>query len=388
VSEEATATVGRGSLSRAGSLQRAAIAGAGIAGAGSLVASEALAAGKPASPQGGRGLFDRVNRISQMVCNVSDLERAKEFWERFTPMRAYAKTATPRQAFKSLGIPSGQLEGYLLRDMWDPGDVRGGGQFELHLVEWKDPKPVGVPYSNSRNVGWYRFAFKTKDTQAKYDELVAGGVTPYAPPNPNPPPPLLPVTGYGFPDPDGITIQILRGLPHLPDRLSHTACPVLDVQRQSVFYREVLGLEMISRSSSCPIPNPWDRGGTPGPYEAMFQRARGDTKITLDVLQWGDPNPSFGPPYKAPNNLGYAQLVLEVDDIAESYGILRRLQDRKRADFRLAGPPEQWDLGPEVGTRKVVILYDWMGVRYQLVESPGFPLASENPVPAPVCATA
>ena len=346
VSPESTVSVPTTGVSRAGFLKRAAVTGAGLTGAGSLVAAEALAAGKPGASHGGHGLFDRVNRISQMVCNVSDLERAKEFWERFTPMRAFAKTATPQQAFKSLGIPSGRFEGYLLRDMWDPGDVFGRGQFELHLVEWKDPKPVGVPYSNSRNVGWYRFAFKTRDTFVKYDELVAGGVTPYAPPNPNPPPPLLPVTGYGFPDPDGITIQILRGLPHLPDRLSHTACPVLDLQRQSVFYREVLGLVMISRSSSCAIPNPWDRGGKPGPYEAMFQRARGDTKITLDVLQWGGDNPSFGPPYQAPNNLGYAQLVLEVDDIAESYRILRRLQHRKkRADFRLAGPPEVWDLG-------------------------------------------
>ncbi len=387
MSDESTVTVPARTVSRAGFLQRAAVTGAGLAGAGSLIATEALAGDKAVGDQ--RGLFDRVNRISHLVANVSDLERAKAFWERWTPMRAYARTTTPRQAFKGLGIASGQFDGYLMRDMWDPGDVRGNGQFNLHLVEWKDPGPVGVPYTRSRNVGWYRLAFKTKDTQVKYNELVAGGVMPYAPPNPTPPPPLLPVTGYGFPDPDGITIQILRGLPHLPDRLSHTACPVLDVQRQSVFYREVLGLEMISRSASCPIPNPWDAEGRPGPYEAMFQRARGDTKITLDVLQWGEPNPSFGPPYKAPNNLGYAQLVLEVDDIVESYRILRRLEKRgKRPDFRLAGPPETWDLGPEVGTRRVVILHDWMGVRYQLVESPGFPDASATPVPPPVCATA
>ena len=254
-------------------------------------------------------------------------------------------------------------------------------------MEWKEPRPVGVPYTRSRNVGWYRLAFRTKDTQVKYDELVAGGVMPYSPPQPNPPPPLIGVTGYGFPDPDGITIQVLRGPPQLPDRLSHLACPVTDLQRQMFLYRDVLGLVMILRLASCPIPNPWDREGRPGPYEAFFQRARGDTKISLDIVQWGEPNPSFGPPYSLANNLGYAQIVLEVDDVGEAYSILRRLADRKRADFRLAGPPEVWDLGAEVGTRKVVILYDWMGIRYQLVESPGFPAASEEPVPAPVCAT-
>jgi catechol 2,3-dioxygenase-like lactoylglutathione lyase family enzyme len=198
----------------------------------------------------------------------------------------------------------------------------------------------------------------------------------------------LPISGFGYPDPDGNTIQILRGLPDLPDRLSHTACPTTDVQRQWRFYRDVLGLRMTSRLISCAIPNPWDRGGKPGGFETTILRSRGDGLFSLDVLQWSAENPSFGTPYEAANNLGYAQVVFEVDDIAESYEILRRLEKgRKRPDFRLAGPPETWDLGPEVGTRKVAILYDWMGVRYQLVEAPEFPTASDTSLPAPVCPT-
>ncbi len=379
------------SLTRARLLKRAAVGGAGLAAGGSLLAGEALAGGRHHGHghggSGGPGLRGHVTKIAQVVCNVSDLERAKAFWELHTPMRSYAKTEAPPQAFKGLGIRRGSFTGYLMRDRWDPGDSMGGGQFELHLVQWKDPAPVGKPYSSSRNVGWYRLAFRTASTQAKYDALVAAGVTPYAPPNPNPPPPLLPVTGFGFPDPDGVTIQILRGNPEHPDRLSHLACPVPDLQRQMRFFRDVSGLTMTTRLAQCAIPNPWDAEGGFGPYEAFFQRALGNTNLSLDIVQWGDPHPTRGKPYKDPTNLGYAQIVIEVDDITEAYASLRR-QERKsrRPDFHIAAAPETWDLGPTVGTRRTMVLYDWLGIRYQVTEAPPFAAASEDPVsPATPC---
>ena len=133
-----------GAITRGRLLRRAAVGGAGLT-AGSLLASEGLATGR--GDGRGKGLEDRVNRIAQLVCNVSDLERAKAFWEKHTPMRAYAKTETPIQAFRGLGIAQGSSTGYLLRDQWDVGDDLGGGQFALHLVQWKTPAPVGKPYT-------------------------------------------------------------------------------------------------------------------------------------------------------------------------------------------------------------------------------------------------
>jgi catechol 2,3-dioxygenase-like lactoylglutathione lyase family enzyme len=381
---------GAGVMTRGKLLQRAAVGGAGLTAVGSVLASEGLAGGKGSGHAGGRvdGLEDRVNRVAQLVCNVSDLERAKAFWETHTPLRAYAKTATPLQSFRGLGIKRGQFEGYLLRDRWDVGDVLGRGQFELHLVQWKTPGPVGTPYSTSRNIGWYRLAFKTKDTQAKYDDLVSKGVTPYSAPPVNPPPPLLPVTGFGFPDPDGITIQILRGGADQPDRLSHLACPVPDLQRQLRVLRDTFGLALQSRSAQCAIPNPWDREGRPGPYEAFFVRARGSTNITFDIVNWGAPNPTSGRPYQDPTNLGYAQIVFEVADIREAYEILVHAQRRggRNPDVVVAAPPEVWDLGPAVGTRTTLIVHDWLGIRYQLVETPPTPVAWDSPVsPAGPC---
>jgi catechol 2,3-dioxygenase-like lactoylglutathione lyase family enzyme len=380
-------------MTRASLLQRAAAGGVGLTAAGSWLTTEALGSRPKGAAKGGgspkpatRGLYDRVNKIAGIVVNVSDLERSKAFWETWTPMRAYARTTTPRQAFRSLGIASGEFDGYLMRDKWEPG-VLGQGQFLVHLVQWKDPAPVGVPYDSSRNSGWYRLAFNVPDTQAMYDRLVAGGVTPFAAPAFNPPPPLLPVSGFGYPDPDGITLQVIRGRPDLPDRLDHPACPTFDLQRSWRFYRDVIGLQIALRLSSCPIPNQWDRHGGSGPYEATLLRARGASPINLDIVEWGGDLPTSGRPYASPLNLGYAQVVFEVDDIEVSYDILRRLARRKGADFRLAGPPEVWDLGA-AGTRRTVILHDWMGVRYQLVEAQPVHPAWDDSLPAPVCPTA
>lgn len=396
--EEDVETAGRPpAITRGRLLRRAAVGVAGLTAAGSLLTGEGLATGRrrPSPPPHGGpadrvntrgGLYDRVNRISGMVCNVSDLERAKEFWEKWTPLRAYARTTTPRQSFRSLGIRRGRFDGYLMRDMWDPG-ILGGDQFALHLVQWKDPAPVGKPYDSSRNPGWYRLGINTPDPLDLYNRLVAGGVSPYAPPQTNPPPPLQPISGFGYPDPDGITIQVLKGRPGLPDRVDHPAAPTVDVQRSWELYRDVIGLRLGLRASSCPIPNPWDRHGGSGSWEAVLLASRGGSPVFLDIVQFGGDARVEGMPYASPVNLGYAQIQIEVDDMRASYDILRRLERRRGADFRLAGPPEVWDLGPEVGERTNLVFYDWMGIRYQLVEAVPNPPEWNHPLPALVCPT-
>ena len=195
----------------------------------------------------------------------------------------------------------------------------------------------------------------------------------------------MPVTGFGFPDPDGITIQVLKGRAGLPPRVDHPAAPTFDVQRSWELYRDVLGLKLGLRASSCPIPNPWDRHGGSGPWEAVLLKSRGGTQVFLDIVQFG--NQTAGKPYASPVNLGYAQIQLEVDDLDEWYDILRHLQRRKRADFRIAGPPETWDLGPVVGTRRNLVVYDWMGIRYQYVEAVPTNPAWDHSLPPLVCPT-
>jgi hypothetical protein len=150
-------------------------------------------------------------------------------------------------------------------------------------------------------------------------------------------------------------------------------------------HRDILGLALTGRSAQCAIPNPWDREGRPGPYEAIFTRARGNANLSLDNVKWGEPNPTSGQPYKDPTNLGYAQLVLEVADVDECHDILEGVQRRggREPDVVVAAPPEVWDLGSEVGTRKTIIVHDWRGVRYQLTETPPTPKEWDSPVSPP-----
>ena len=67
----------------------------------------------------------------------------------------------------------------------------------------------------------------------------------------------------------------------------------------------------------------------------------------------------FGRPYPVPNHLGIIRLAFEVDDIDAAFHELRKVWKR------VAGPPEEWDMG-EFGTRKVVIFEDPDGIMLEL----------------------
>ena len=73
-----------------------------------------------------------------------------------------------------------------------------------------------------------------------------------------------------------------------------------------------------------------------------------------------------------PNHLGIIRLAFEVDDIEAAYHKLRK------AWHRVAGPPEEWDMG-EFGTRKVVIFEDPDGIMLELIERPPYGIEL-NPV--------
>lgn len=358
---------------------------AGLAAAttgGLLEAAPALANGHPGGS--GKSLAGHLTRISHVVCNVSDLERAREFWERWTPMRMYARTQTPRQRFRGLGIRSGQFDGYLMRSESDPGSPLGGPNYmSVHLVQWQDPAPVGVPYDSPLHVGWYRLCFAVEGTLAEtHAALVAGGVTPYVPYTPD-------VAYFGIPDPDGITIEYIK-LGNSTPRPTWIANATPNVQRDHVWYTETLGLNALFRATSCQLPN-W-LGPHPGTaaYDTVFMQAGSDPRLAIDFLEWSGPGPngesefgagpnlSFGKPYREPNHLGYVRLAFEVDDIDACYDILRRSRPLGKAPG-LAGPPEEWDLGPDAGTRRVLILNDPRGVGIELIERPPLPDVSTSP---------
>jgi len=94
------------------------------------------------------GLRGHLNRFSQVVIDVSDLDRAVEFHEAVYPVRRVMKLNGPAQRFAAFGIEHGRFEGWVLenlRDLPPPGMFASFPGRQIQLVEWKSPRPIGRP---------------------------------------------------------------------------------------------------------------------------------------------------------------------------------------------------------------------------------------------------
>ena len=62
------------------------------------------------------GIRGHVNRFSHVVINVSDLDRAVEFYEKTLPVQRLTRINGPRQDYQGLGITQGEFQGWGLRE--------------------------------------------------------------------------------------------------------------------------------------------------------------------------------------------------------------------------------------------------------------------------------
>ena len=99
---------------------------------GGLLAARASAHGPKTATKGApvdrlaHGLRGHINRYSHVVINVSDLDRAVEFYENTFPVRRRAHINGPAQSYRGLGIERGEFEGWVLESknvIWPPGDL-------------------------------------------------------------------------------------------------------------------------------------------------------------------------------------------------------------------------------------------------------------------------
>ncbi|MFN8108891.1 MAG: VOC family protein [Thermoleophilia bacterium] len=353
-------------------LKRAAILGVGASGAlGLLTAVDKASAaqfpehlGGPANPE--RGLRVHVNRYSHLVINVSDVERAKDFYLATLPLKVIGRTNGPAQAYPGLGIRRGRFDGYML------SDGQAYPSRAIHIVEWKDPKPVGVPYETFVHLGIYRTSFLTPDIQAAYDQVVAAGGVPWGKPSNIV---ITPTEGgvisFGFKDPDGTTLQYLEDKTVVGPAVSfHENINVSSLRRSFPFYQDVLGLDYIYRRVASHTQDAsvgaLGQGVTGQIYfDAPFFGIRADQRNPIDLLEWSKPKP-VGHPYKSPVNLGIMRLAIEVDDIEAAREKLLQ------ACVKGVGKVEEWDMG-DFGTRKVVIFRDPDGTYLELIQRPPYP---------------
>lgn len=370
-----------GTLRRDDFLKRAAVLGIGAGGALALLAGADAASGAqftevPGGPRRPhRGLRSHVNRFSHLTINVSDLDRAREFYEATLPLTVIGRTNGSAQPYPSLGIKRGRFDGYML------GDGQAYPSRAIHIVEWKDPKPVGVPYETFVHVGIYRTSFLTPDIQASYQQVLAAGGVPWGPPsNIVITPDGGGVLSFGFTDPDGTTLQYLED-PSITEAVTyHENINCRSMRRSFPFYQDVLGLDYIfrrvAREPQAATVGALGQGVTGQVYfDAPFFGLRADQRNPVDLLEWSIPKP-VGKPYRSPLNLGMIRLALEVDAIEPARDHLLHL------GLKGVSRIEEWDMG-DFGARKVVIFRDPDGVYLELIERPPYGSETAPPFTAP-----
>jgi catechol 2,3-dioxygenase-like lactoylglutathione lyase family enzyme len=332
------------------------------------------------------GLRGYINRFSHVVINVSDLERAVAFYEKTLPIQRGTHINGPAQSYLGLGIEDGAFEGYVMENRMaasPPGEFAAAfpGR-QLHLIEWKSPKPTGKPYAEANHVGIYRQNSFVDNLDAAHANVVASGGRPYGPPSHIA---LTPdgfgATAFAFRDPDGTTLEMIGaetapGADAYPGMMHHCNLNVRNLEKSYIFYRDVIGLDLTVYLEP-PEPQPTHNGSlgdmlrNPDGSEftdgqmllaATLMGIRTDTRNPLDVLEWHMPKP-YGEPYTSPTNLGIMRVAFEVDDIDAAHA---RLVATGHGPI---GPVETWDMG-DFGKRKVVIFRDLDGIMLELIEQP------------------
>lgn len=368
-------------------LKRSALAGLGATTAGSLLVGQAGAHGKPGYAKNGRSrnfglpgessLGGNISKALFLIINVSDLDRALDFYEATLPVKRAEVMNPPKQAFKGYGISQGQFKAQMLRDSQP---FQGGG---ILLVQWLSPGPVGTPYAEANHVGWYREHFNASQTgqQFRYEQALAAGGRPYGPPSKIQISPTLIISSFAFRDPDGTTLEWVGPVDPTPggapDTIAGPNTNCRNIHESFTFYRDVLGFDMSIRLN--PLNTQPATNGSLGDivrnpdgsvytgetdFDAAIMVPRGDSRNSVDLLEWQAPKP-YGSAYKYANNLGMMNLTYEVNDVQVVYEkLLRLLPNPKKT---IVAPPEMWDLG-SFGVRKTLNIVDPDGTRFGFFE--------------------
>ncbi|MGD9695938.1 MAG: VOC family protein [Thermoleophilia bacterium] len=364
-------------------LRNAAVAGLGATTAGSLLVSQATATSRrghrhDSALPGEDTLGGNIGGALFLTINVSDLDRAVEFYEATYPVKRAEVIDAPSQAFLGMGIRRGSFRARMMRDTQQ---FQGAG---LLLVQWLDPKPVGKPYAEANHVGWYReHASATRTGQtARYAQAEAAGGRPYGEPSLIYIRPDYQIYSFAFRDPDGTTLEWTGPLDPTPDGPDDTVTGpntnCRNIHESYKFYRNVLGFDMSTRLNPTELQPPTNGSlgdtlrnpdgslftGDGIDYDAAIMVPRTDGRNSVDLLEWQVPK-TYGVAYKHANNLGMMTLTYQVNSVDVVYRKLHRLLRNPRK--YIVAPPETWDLG-EYGVRKTLNIVDPDGTRFAFFE--------------------
>lgn len=361
-------------------LSRAAVgaAAAGVLVGGPTIATAAKVAGRGASPTAfDRSLGGNITKVLFLTINVSDLDRAVDFYERTYPVTRAETIEMDPQPMLGLGIKRGRFRARMMRDAQA---YQGRG---ILLVQWLDPTPVGTPYRSANHTGYYRHHASATRTglKAAYERVVAGGGRPYGPPTSIEIMPGYSIYAFGFRDPDGTTLEWVGPMDPTPngaaDNLTAFNANCRNLPASHRWYREVLGLNYTTRLN--PVKAQPATNGSLGDslqnrdgsqytglvdFDATILSPWADGRNGVDLLEWEQP-PTYGRPYARANNLGTQSVTYEVNNVRQVHDKLMAILPRPRA--HIVHRPEYWNLG-QLGRRKVLNILDPDGIRIQFME--------------------
>ena len=332
-------------------------------------------------------IHSHLNRFSHWDVNVGDLERAREWYEATTNTQVVAETSAD-QPFPSLGIAHGRFKGYMLRDKGNTAPYP-----MIHLVEWQTPETVGAVYETASNVGWCRVAHNVADTAESRARVIAAGSEPFFPTGTHTNPPFHPAgppvyyDAFCARDPDGVIHQFFDAAS--ADKTgalgSAVRSPMVvnfntaDIDRNAPFFAGLLGLDAsVVLQTSGPWKNIYDERGGEVQFEGLFWTPRGDDRVSFDWLTFPDTRTTYSTPYLEHNHRGIIRSSIEVDDVNACYDVLA--QSSWNSDSRIVlGPPEEWDLGSQFGTRTVLNFRSPEGVYFQLIQQASPPIGKNYP---------
>ena len=307
-----------------------------------------------------------ILRVQHCNVNCSNLDRSLAFYADFVGLKALFHTAPPPQDGSGFGMP-----GDVQWDAWMLHDARGAGIEDgspaLDLLEWKLPKPTGLPYEPANHLGMFRICFAVPDVDAVYARAQSRGIPCLSPPAD------IPIQAEAAPsvralftlDPDGTLVEFIEQPDTDGVRFLHVNVNCSDLARSRAWYEEVLGFSTRGGSAPGAIDGaPFGFGdGSTCDYEASFLFAKSGG-FAIDLLEWKTPKP-VGTPYASANHLGIYRMAFLVEDARAGYEELRRLG--------VEGPePVFLDMGPDIPVDGVwaVFFPDPDGTCLELIEAP------------------
>ncbi len=308
-----------------------------------------------------------ILRIQHCNVNVSDLERSLHFYRDVVGLTPLFRTNPPPQDGSGFSLP-----GDIQWDAWGLHGASGPGGTALDLLEWKLPKPTGMPYQEANHLGFSRICFRAPDLNAVQTRFLEAGATCLSPPGELPldPERKSSVRALFTRDPDGTLVEFIEQPGSEGVDWFHVNINCSDLSRSREWYERVLGLE--ARATTAPGPVPGELFGFEADYrdeceyEAAFLFPNSDQPagMAIELMEWKRPAP-IGPPYAEANHLGIYRMALVVEDIHASY-------DSLRSDGVECPDPVLLDMGPEIPIEGVwaVFLKDPDGTCLELIQFP------------------